>query len=94
MSFIFTSYFDRFPEFDHHPRCSIRDEFSRLAKTQKWSKEETARQRAICYNEELEAHFADLGIDDQLERLQHLCVELDVESKSTITQCKKVSIYL
>jgi hypothetical protein len=92
MSFIFTSYFDRFPDFDHHPRCSVRDEFNRLAKSQKRDREETARQRAACYNEELEGHFAQLGIEDQLEHLQHLCVELGLESKDTITQCKKVSI--
>jgi hypothetical protein len=91
MSFMFTSYFDRFPEFDHHPRCSVRDEFNRLAKSQKWDKEETARQRAACYNEELEGHFATLGITDQLECLQHLCVELDLEPLGTITQCKKVN---
>jgi hypothetical protein len=89
---MFTSYFDRFPEFDHHPRCSVRDEFNRLAKSQKWDKEETVRQRAACYNEELEGHFATLGITDQLECLQHLCVELDLEPLGTITQCKKVSI--
>ncbi|KAI4775873.1 hypothetical protein E4T52_09179 [Aureobasidium sp. EXF-3400] len=89
MSFIFTSYFDRFPDFDHHPRRSVRDEFNRLAKTQKWDKEETARQRTTCYNEELEGHFAGLGITSQLERLQHLCVELGLEPLSTVTQCKK-----
>lgn len=93
MSFIFTFYFARFPDFDHHPRRSIRDEFSRLAKTQEWSKKETARQRVVCYTEELERYFADLGMNHQLKRLQHLCVQLDVEFKDTITQCKKVSTW-
>ncbi|CAD0089739.1 unnamed protein product [Aureobasidium vineae] len=90
MPFVFTSYFDRFPGFDHHPRRSVRDEFNRLAKTQKWDKEDTARQRAACYNEELEGHFAGLGITDQLGRLQHLCVELGIEPLDTINKCKKV----
>ncbi|KAG9847636.1 hypothetical protein KCU98_g3831, partial [Aureobasidium melanogenum] len=90
MSFVFTSYFDRFPDFDHHPRRSVHDEFNRLVKTQKWDKKETARQRAACYNEELEGHFVKLGIADQLDRLQHLCVELSIEPPDTITQCKKI----
>ncbi|KAG9699235.1 hypothetical protein KCU95_g1955, partial [Aureobasidium melanogenum] len=34
MTFIFTSYFERFPDFDHQPRQSIRIEFNRLAKAQ------------------------------------------------------------
>lgn len=90
MSFIFVSFFARFPDFDHKPRCSVRDEFNRLAKQQKWGKKETARMRGECYNEEFEGFFADLEISSQLERLQHLCVELDVEPLGTITQCKKV----
>lgn len=92
MSSIFASYFDRFPEFDHHPRRSIRNEFNRLAKSQKWDRAENARQRADCYNEELEGHFADLGITDQLERLQYLYDELDLEPRRTIAKCKKVII--
>jgi hypothetical protein len=93
MSSIFASYFDRFSDFDHHPRRSVRDEFNRLAKGQRWNKAESAQQRAICYNEELEGHFADLGITDRLERLQYLCDELDLEPRSTIAKCKKVTIY-
>ncbi|KAG2164808.1 hypothetical protein VTO58DRAFT_107801 [Aureobasidium pullulans] len=89
MSFVFTSYFDRFPSFIHNSRCSVRDEFNRLAKTQKWDDEEKERQRAKCYNEELDSHFAKLNITSKLERLQHLCVELDVEPLDTICQCKK-----
>ncbi|KAI5276212.1 hypothetical protein E4T47_00861 [Aureobasidium subglaciale] len=89
MSFVFTSYFDRFPNFAHNPRCSVRDEFNRLSKTQKWDFEEKDRQRAKCYNEELEGHFASLGIDTQLDRLKHLCVEVGLEPLDTVTQCKK-----
>jgi hypothetical protein len=92
MSSIIASYFDRFPDFNHHPRRSIRNEFNRLAKGQRWDKSHTARQRAICYNEELEGHFADLGIINQLERLRYLCDELDVKPLGTIIECRKVKI--
>ena len=64
MSTTFISYFDRYSEFDHHPRRSIRDEFNRLAKSLKWDRAESARQRANCYNDELEGHFALLGITE------------------------------
>ncbi|KAG9575942.1 hypothetical protein KCU77_g2818, partial [Aureobasidium melanogenum] len=90
MSFIFTSYFERFPDFDHRPRHSIRVEFNRLAKTQEWGREETKRERANCYNEELEGHFRRLGITDQLERLKHLCEELDIKPRRTIAGCRKI----
>ncbi|KAH0026565.1 hypothetical protein KCU78_g4328, partial [Aureobasidium melanogenum] len=90
MSFIFTSYFERFPDFDHQPRQSIRIEFNRLAKAQEWGIEETKRERANCYNEELEGHFHRLGITDQLERLRHLCSELDVKPRNTVDGCRKI----
>ena len=93
MSTTFISYFDRYPEFDHHPRRSIRDEFNRLAKSLKWDRAESARQRANCYNDELEGHFALLGITEKLERLQYLCDELGVEPRRTVAKCKRVSSY-
>lgn len=92
MTFIFTSYFERFPDFDHQPRQSIRIEFNRLAKTQGWKREKTKRERANCYNDELEGHFRRLGITEQLERLKHLCVELDVKPRKTVAECKKVRL--
>lgn len=92
MSFIFTSYFDRFPDFDHRPRRSIRIEFNRLAKAQKWDFGETKRERASCYNEELEGHFHRLGITDQLERLKHLCDELEVRPRNNVAGCRKVKL--
>lgn len=85
-------YFDRFPDFDHNPRCSIRTEFNRLAKAQKWDAEETKRERATCYNKELEGHFHRLGIVDQLERLKHLCEELGVKSCNSVADCRKVRL--
>ncbi|KAK6000072.1 hypothetical protein QM012_004060 [Aureobasidium pullulans] len=89
MSFVHVSFFDRFPEFNHNPRASIRDEFDRLAETQGWTKKETTKKRIECYNDEFESYFANLELETQLERLQHLCVELEIIPKDTVTQCKK-----
>ncbi|THX40042.1 hypothetical protein D6D10_03805 [Aureobasidium pullulans] len=86
---IYASYFDRFPAFTQYPRRSIRDEFDRLAKTQHWQPEETKHQRATCYNEELEGHYASLHIHDKHERLKHLSVELEIEPLDTFIECKK-----
>ncbi|KAH0348489.1 hypothetical protein KCU81_g3269, partial [Aureobasidium melanogenum] len=93
MTFIFTSYFERFPHFDHQPRQSIRIEFTRLAKTHKWDSEETKRERVNCYNEELEGHFHRLSITDQLGSLKHLCSELDVKPRNTVDGCRKILRY-
>ncbi|THZ82333.1 hypothetical protein D6C84_05874 [Aureobasidium pullulans] len=86
---IYANYFDRFPAFTQYPRRSIRDEFDRLAKTQNWQPEETKHQRATCYNEELEGHYASLHIHDKHERLKHLSVELEIEPLDTFIECKK-----
>ncbi|CAD0097132.1 unnamed protein product [Aureobasidium mustum] len=85
MSFVHVSFFDRYPEFNHNPRASIRDEFNRLAKSQNWTKKETAKKRMECYNDEFEGYFANLELDSGLERLQYLCVELDITPKDTVT---------
>lgn len=94
MSSFTPSFFANYPTFDHHPRRSVQHEFDRLAKQQGWSKKETTRKRAQCYETEFEEYFADLHIETQLEKLQHLCLELDVEIKTTVTQCKKVRIMM
>ncbi|THY08114.1 hypothetical protein D6D01_09689 [Aureobasidium pullulans] len=82
-------YFARFNAFTHDPQGSVRDEFNRLAKTQKWHPKEKERQRAHCYNEELEGHFKSLNIHDKLDRLKYLCTELDVKPQDTIAECKQ-----
>jgi len=87
---VHASYFDRFPDFTQYPRRSIRNEFNRLAKAQKWQPEEMKHQRATCYNEELEGHYASLHIHDKHERLKHLSVELEIEPLDTFIECKKV----
>lgn len=85
------SFFSLYPHFERDLTASIKDEFERLAKQQRWSHRRTRQRRIACYEGELEDHMLFLGITDPLAQLQHLCMEVGLEAPSTRHECREVS---
>lgn len=90
-----SSYFESFADFHPAPHAPLQQEFARLAELRGWQVGSKAyrKQYKRCMFVEFVSHYG--SSTEKLEGWQALCREVRMKVvPDTITQCRKVSVYL
>lgn len=85
---IASAFWLQFPGFVPQPKASFKSEFTRLAKSQSWSKETQQKCRIVALVSEFSHHYGTCMTS--LEHWQQVCRDVGIdEVPGTITKCRK-----
>lgn len=92
-TFLYLAFFAKFPKFNYNPTLPVTDEFNRLARARRWTKESKAWKKnwKLCMGAQYD-HLIGTRIND-LNTWKHMCHKLKIPGEFTsITKCRKVSL--